>query len=102
MLSSAHPALAYGRSQIHTMPYGFGEGVTHIGALDMLSTESTTSLFDNGESLGATESDRAASRLRCNLDFRLNYQSLAMCLTPKTCLGDRAWPNSIDHHPQTR
>lgn len=39
MLSSAHPTLAYGRSQIHTMPYGFGEGVAHIGALDLLDTE---------------------------------------------------------------
>ena len=58
MLSSAHPTLAYGRSQIHTMPYGFGEGVTHIGALDLLATESTASLFDTGESLGATEADR--------------------------------------------
>ena len=24
MLSSAHPSLAYGESQIHTMPYGIG------------------------------------------------------------------------------
>lgn len=60
MLSSAHPALAYGRSQIHTMPYGFGEGVAHIGALDLLDTELAASLFDTGESLGATESDRGA------------------------------------------
>ena len=35
----------------------------------------------------------AASRLHANLDFRLNSQSLAMCLTPEKCLGGRAWPN---------
>ncbi len=38
---------------------------------------------------------RAASRLHCNLDFQLNSQSLAMCMTPKKCLGGTAWPNVI-------
>ena len=37
----------------------------------------------------------AASRLHANLDFRLNSQSLAMCLTPEKCLGGRAWPNIV-------
>ena len=41
--------------------------------------------------------NRAASRLHSNLDFRLNSQSLAMCLTPKKCLGGTAWPNVIPH-----
>ena len=36
-----------------------------------------------------------ASRLHANLDFRLNSQSLAMCLTPEKCLGGRAWPNIV-------
>lgn len=44
--------------------------------------------------------ERAASRLHCNLDFRLNSQSLAMCLTPKKCLGGRAWPNVICEDPR--
>ena len=39
--------------------------------------------------------NRAASRLHANLDFRLNSQSLAMCLTPEKCLGGTAWPNLI-------
>ncbi|MYG04460.1 MAG: hypothetical protein F4041_16000 [Acidobacteriia bacterium] len=39
----------------------------------------------------------AASRLHTNLDFQLNSQSLAMCLTPEKCLGGRAWPNVIPH-----
>ena len=42
--------------------------------------------------------ERSASRLHANLDFRLNSQSLAMCLTPEKCLGGRAWPNVIPHN----
>ena len=34
-----------------------------------------------------------ATRLHFNLDFRLNSQSLAACLTPTSTLGGRAWPN---------
>ena len=36
---------------------------------------------------------RTATRLHFNLDFRLNSQSLAACLTPEAALGGRAWPN---------
>lgn len=36
-----------------------------------------------------------ASRLHSNLDFQLNSQSLAMCLTPEPCLGGTAWPNIL-------
>lgn len=36
-----------------------------------------------------------ASRLHHNLDFRLNSQSLAVCLTPDLSLGGRAWPNLL-------
>ena len=43
--------------------------------------------------------ERTASRLHCNLDFQLNSQSLAMCLTPEKCLGGRAWPNVIPQKP---
>lgn len=38
-----------------------------------------------------------ASRLHCNVDFRINSQSLSMCLTPELCIGGRAWPNVIPH-----
>ena len=34
-----------------------------------------------------------ATRLHLNLDFRLNSQSLAACLTPERSIGGRAWPN---------
>ena len=34
-----------------------------------------------------------ATRLHLSLDFRLNSQSLASCLTPGECIGGRAWPN---------
>ena len=35
----------------------------------------------------------SATRLHLNLDFQLNSQSLACCLTPGECIGGRAWPN---------
>ena len=47
------------------------------------------------EARAAERFQSAASRLHANLDFRLNSQSLAMCLTPEKCLGGRAWPNVI-------
>ena len=34
----------------------------------------------------------SASRLHFSLDFRLNSQPLAACLTPEPCVGGRAWP----------
>ena len=36
---------------------------------------------------------QSATRLHFTLDFRLNSQSLAACLTPEPTLGGRAWPN---------
>ena len=36
---------------------------------------------------------RTATRLHFTLDFRLNSQSLAACLTRERTLGGRAWPN---------
>ena len=36
-----------------------------------------------------------ATRLHFSLDFRLNSQSLAACLTPAKCIGGTAWPNFI-------
>ena len=52
MLSSSHPSLAYGESQIHTMPYGIEGGRTHIGALDLLDSDQSYSLFATGKSMG--------------------------------------------------
>ena len=41
-----------------------------------------------------------ATRLHFNLDFRLNSQSLAACLTPELTIGGRAWPNfRVDGDP---
>ena len=36
-----------------------------------------------------------ASRLHFNLDFRINSQPLAACMTEKRSLGGRAWPNFL-------
>ena len=57
MLSSTHPSLVYGESQIHTMPYGISGGRTHIGTLDFLDSDHSFSLFATGESLGGREAD---------------------------------------------
>ena len=38
-----------------------------------------------------------ASRLHSTLDFRINSQSLAMCLTAEPCIGGTAWPNVIPY-----
>ena len=39
-----------------------------------------------------------ATRLHFNLDFRLNSQSLAACMTPARSIGGTAWPNFIMHN----
>ena len=43
----------------------------------------------------ATDVWRTARRLHFSLDFRLNSQSLAACLTRMSTLGGRAWPNFL-------
>ena len=45
------------------------------------------------ESRAAQRWNSSASRLHANLDFRLNSQSLAMCVTPEKCLGGRVRAN---------
>lgn len=37
--------------------------------------------------------NRTATRLHCSLDFRVNSQSLAACLTAEPSIGGTAWPN---------
>lgn len=50
----------------------------------------------NGLQRKAAETwDTTASRLHHNRDFRLNSQSLAVCVTPEPSIGGRAWPNVI-------
>ena len=43
MLSGAHPAVTFGRTRIHTMPYGRQEDVTGrpaaIGSLDLIASD---------------------------------------------------------------
>ena len=53
MLSSAHPTVTFGRTRIHTMPYGRQEQATNrpaaIGSLDLLASDAQPSLFGTGE-----------------------------------------------------
>ncbi len=39
--------------------------------------------------------ERTAGRLHCTLDFQINSQSFAACLTPEPCIGGAAWPNFL-------
>lgn len=41
-----------------------------------------------------------ATRLHCNLDFQINSQPLAACLTEEPVIGGRAWPSFILHEPE--
>jgi len=43
----------------------------------------------------APELWREATRLHINRDFQLNSQMLGACITPKRCLGGRAWPSFV-------
>ncbi len=42
----------------------------------------------------------SATRLHFNLDFQINSQPLAACLTPDLSIGGRAWPNYLLHEEQ--
>ena len=60
MLSSAHPREKFGKTNIHTMPYGIDGVRTHIGSLDLLDIEQGYSLFATGESIGGQKSDTSS------------------------------------------
>ena len=47
------------------------------------------------KSQAALKWDATASRLHHNVDFQLNSQSLAACLTREPCIGGTAWPNLL-------
>ncbi len=53
MLSGAHPAVTFGRTRVHTMPYGRQEEATGrpaaIGSLDLIASDAQPSLFGTGE-----------------------------------------------------
>ena len=53
------------------------------------------------ESMGKRALDvwDTATRLHINLDFQLNSQPLAACVTPEPCIGGRAWPSFILRDP---
>ena len=48
----------------------------------------------------AKEAWQTAGELHFTLDFQLNSQSLAACLTPEPSLGGRAWPNFRPHREE--
>ncbi|MDE0705208.1 MAG: hypothetical protein OXH59_15960, partial [Rhodospirillaceae bacterium] len=60
MLSSAHPALTFGRTRIHTMPYGMQDQDSGrppaLGSLDLITSDKQPSLFGTGEHVLAGDS----------------------------------------------
>lgn len=50
---------------------------------------------EDKEDAAITTWNRTASRLHFSLDFRLNSQSLAACLTKEPTIGGTAWPNFL-------
>lgn len=69
MLSSAHPTITFGNTQIHTMPYGrLGEeagGAIAIGSLDLIESDRMPSLFSTGPQIvSGTGEDQEATGFR--------------------------------------
>ena len=58
-LASAHPGTAFSRTNVVTMPFGTVEGHTdpHLGSLDLLSDQSTRSLFSLGRQVLRGDAD---------------------------------------------
>ena len=56
MLSSAHPGTTYGGTQVHTLPYGryHKDQAVAIGALDLIVSNQTSSLWGTGAVAGST------------------------------------------------
>ena len=69
MLSSAHPTVTFGNTQIHTMPYGRqgkeAGDVIAIGSLDLIESDTMLSLFSTGAQIvSGTGEDEAAEGFR--------------------------------------
>ena len=69
MLSSAHPTVTFGNTQIHTMPYGRqgkeAGDVIAIGSLDLIESDTMLSLFSTGAQIvSGTGEDEAAAGFR--------------------------------------
>ena len=86
---------------------GQGRGVPTYPVLWSHDAEREHSLVVKPDSRGAVRKGmreeareawaKTASRLHHNVDFRINSQSLAACLTEQPCIGGRAWPNLLPH-----
>ena len=77
MLSGAHPAVTFGRTRIHTMPYGRQKEVTgrpvSIGSLDLIASDAQPSLFGTGEHVltGAGEAVEVGDHTQHGDEIRL-------------------------------
>lgn len=69
MLSSAHPTVTFGNTQVYTMPYGRQDkksgGAIAIGSLDLIESDTTRALFSTGPQIvRGTGADATAEDFR--------------------------------------
>ena len=100
-----------GRGAFDILPLvGRSADVATYPALWSHSADRERSLFVQPDCEGRVRADkdadavtawnRTASRLHFSLDFQLNSQSLAACLTAGPTIGGTAWPNFLVTDPQ--
>ena len=83
-LSSAHPSLPFGNTQVYTMPYGQPSSesgrLTAIGSLDLIQKETTSALFGTGEfQARGDRKDREAARASLP-ELRLPHDSVDLII----------------------
>ena len=89
MLSSAHPSIPFGNTQVYTLPYGVGDNQeVSIGSLDLLGLDALASLFATGERQihGRGEQGRMELR-RESLDMVIDHEPAVH--PPHQSRGDR-------------
>ena len=86
MLSSVHPAVIYGRTQVYTLPYGGKSGGRpFLGSLSLLEGERMPSLFGGGlaseiEGLGGAGAETVSERELQSPSFALADESLDLVI----------------------
>ena len=84
----------HGRTSAAAYPALWGHEAARETCL-MVSPDTEGRVRNRCEDKAAAVWRRTASRLHLNLDFRINSQPLAACLTPEPTIGGRAWPNYL-------
>jgi len=86
------------KGEIPTYPILWGHDANKERTM-VISPDSCADVVDGREKRANEIWKNTASKLHSNRDFRINSQSLAMCLTDEKSLGGRGWPNVLSHNP---